>query len=128
MQIHIAVGLALVISSAVFAGDSPHSYTDAKKIWERSKDTAACQTYSAEFSQFNNHFHLDEKDGCYGLAPGPVTLMLVITRMDNGEFAVIQQVLSNIDNAKARCFKKSYGGVQTKIPPFFPFVLQMTMG
>ncbi len=123
-----AVGLALVISTAVFAGDSPHSYADAKAIWEQSKDTAAYQTYSTEFSQFNNHFHLDEKDGCYSLAPGPVNLMLVITHQDNGEFAVIEQVLSDVDNAKAHCFKMSYGGVRTKIPPFFPFVLQMTMG
>jgi hypothetical protein len=128
MQIRIAVGLALVISTRVFAGDSPKSYAGAKAIWEQSKDTTAYQTYAAEFSQFNNHFHLDEKGGCYGLAPGPVDLMLVITHPDNGEFAVIEQVLSDVDNAKTRCFKRSYGGIRTKIPPFFPFVLQMTMG
>jgi hypothetical protein len=45
-----------------------------------------------------------------------------------GEFAVIEQVLADVDNAKARCFEKSYGGVQVKIPPFFPFVLQVDMG
>ena len=128
VQIGIAVGLALVISTAVFAGDSPHAYADAKAIWEQSKDTAAYQSYATKFSQFNNHFHLDEKDGCYRLAPGPVDLMLVITHPDNGEFAVIEQVLSDVDNAKARCFRKSYGGIRTKVPPFFPFVLQMTMG
>jgi hypothetical protein len=53
--------------------------------------------------------------------------MLVIARRQSGEFAVIERVLSDVDNAKARCFVKSYSGVSTKVPPFFPFVLQLTM-
>jgi hypothetical protein len=54
--------------------------------------------------------------------------MLVISRPDSSEFAVIEQVLADVDNAKARCFEKSYRGVRTKPPPFLPFVLQMGMG
>jgi hypothetical protein len=54
--------------------------------------------------------------------------MLVITHPDNSELAVIEQMLSDVDNAKTRCFRKSYGGIRTKIPAFFPFVLQLTMG
>jgi hypothetical protein len=128
MKVRIAVALGLVASSFVFAADSPTAFVDARAIWQRSRDTAEYQSYAAEFSQFNNHFHLDEKDGCYALAPGPVELMLVISRSGNNEFAVIERVLSDADNAKARCFEKSYRGVQTKIPPFVPFVLQLSMG
>ncbi len=53
--------------------------------------------------------------------------MLVITRANNEKSGVVGQVLADTDSAKARCFKKSYNGVPTTIPPFVPFVLQMTM-
>jgi hypothetical protein len=129
MQIRIAfIGLALAMSTTVFADASPHSYADAMAIWKHSKDTKAYQKYSSAFVKFNNRYHLDQKDGCYALDPAPVELMLVITRPKHGKLAVVEQVYSDVDNAKATCFKKSYGGVKTKIPPFFPFVLQMGMG
>ncbi|MGO9934311.1 MAG: hypothetical protein ACLPV8_21190 [Steroidobacteraceae bacterium] len=128
MQKRLAAVLALVISGSSWAVDAPQSYADAKAIWQQHMNGTDYQTYSAEFAQFNNHFHLDEKDGCYALAPGPVNLMLVITHPSNDEFAVIDQVLSDVDNAKSRCFKNTYRGVRTKIPPFLPFVLQLGMG
>jgi hypothetical protein len=43
------------------------------------------------------------------------------------EFAVIENVLSDSDSPKARCFINSYRGLQTKVPPYVPFVLQMSM-
>jgi hypothetical protein len=58
----------------------------------------------------------------------PVELMMVIRHKEKGEYASIVQVLSNVDNAKSQCFKESYFGVPTKVPPFLPFVLQMRMG
>jgi hypothetical protein len=127
MQMRIALALAFVVSSATSADNGPPSYADAATIWQRSRSTAEYQKYTTEFTQFNNHFHLDEKDGCYALNPGPVNLMLVISHQDNDEFAVIEQVLSDVDNAKSRCFKNTYRGIHTKIPPFFPFVLQLGM-
>jgi hypothetical protein len=116
-----------VFSAAAFAADTPISYSDAKAIWQQKRGTPEYQKYAAEFAQFNNHFHLDVRDGCYALGPGSVDLMLVITHPDNSQYAVIKRVLSNVDNAKARCFEKSYRGVPTKVPPFLPFVLQMNM-
>jgi hypothetical protein len=128
MRASIAIALLAALSGLTVAGDNPTSFAEAKKIWDSTKDRKEYQQYIAEFSQFNNYMHLDEKDGCYALAKGPVELMLVITHQGQDEYAVISQVLTNVDNAKAQCFKGSYGGVQTKIPPFFPFVLQMSMG
>jgi len=129
MKAIAVAAVALMASSAIFADDTtPPSHAAAKAIWLRSRDTKEYQSYAAEFSQFNNHFHLDEKGGCYALASGPVSLMLVISRPQNSEFAVIERVLTDVDNAKTRCFEKSYGGVQVKAPPFFPFVLQLGMG
>lgn len=123
----LALFVALVAATA-FAADAPQTFAAAKAVWEKSKDRPAYQTYASEFAQFNNHFRLDEKDGCYALASGPVNLMLVISKPSGSEFAVIERVLSDVDNAKSQCFKKSYGGVRTKVPPFLPFVLQMGMG
>jgi hypothetical protein len=128
MRARIAVAIVLVFSNVSFAADVPRSYEDAKVLWIKKRDTAEYQRYATEFTQFNNHFHLDEKDGCYALGSGPVELMLIISQPDNSEFAVIEQVLSDVDNEKARCFEKSYRGVRTKRPPFLPFVLQLGMG
>lgn len=122
------LALLLTLTSPLLAGDAGLSFSEAKKIWEGSKDKKSYQSYLDEFSQFNNHFRLDEKDGCYALARGPVQLLLVITHDGKSQYAKIERVLSNVDNAKASCFKKSYGGVPTKAPPFLPFVIQMTMG
>lgn len=70
MKISIGVVLALVVTGVTLAQDAPRSYADAKAVWERSRSKLEYQNYAAEFSQFNNHFHLDEKGGCYQLAWG----------------------------------------------------------
>jgi hypothetical protein len=127
MKMRIAAALAVIASSVAVADNAAPSYASAKAIWERSRDTSEYQNYAVEFSQFNNHFHLDEKDRCYALPSGPVNLLLVISHPGNSEFAVIARVLSDVDNAKARCFEKTYRGINTKIPPFLPFVLQLGM-
>src|SRR6266699_3197514 len=90
MRVGIAIALALGFSSVSFA-EAPRSYADAKAIWLHSRDTAEYRTYAAEFSQFSNHFHLDEKDGCYALASGTVNLILVIGRQKNGNFAMVER-------------------------------------
>ena len=128
MRMSLAAALLVVASGVSLAADPAMSLASARKIWEQTKDRKEYQTYAAEFAQFNNHFRLDEKDGCYALGKEPVELMLVIAHRDGGEYALIEQVLSNVDTAKASCFKKSYGGIRTKVPPFLPFILQMGMG
>ena len=122
------VGVLLMATAVVVVADEALTFADARKIWEGSRDRKEYQAYAQEFAQFNNHFRLDEKDGCYALAQGPVELMLVITHDGKSQYAKIEQVLPNVDNAKTACFKKSYSGIQTKVPPYFPFVLQLGMG
>ena len=120
--------IAVVCAIAAALGNRLCNFSEASRAWERAKDTAEYQAYAAEFVQFNNHFHLDEKDGCYALSQDRVELMLVITHPDGGDYAVVEDVLSRVDSAKARCFQKAYRGLSTKIPPFVPFVLQMRFG
>jgi hypothetical protein len=127
MKLVVGAALALFALGDALAGDSPQSFLEARATWQRNKDKPEYQSYLTEFTQFNNHFHLDEKNGCYALAPGTVNLMLMVSRNEGSEFAVIERVFTDVDNAKARCFEKSYRGVPTKVPPFFPFILQMEM-
>jgi hypothetical protein len=127
MKTHFAVLIFFGLSAATAFANSPRTYGDAEAIWEQSKNNPAYATYLGEFTQFSNHFHLDEKDGCYALSAGTVNVLLVITHSDNNQFALIEEVFTDVDNLKAKCFKKSYMGIRTKVPPFLPFVLKMTM-
>jgi hypothetical protein len=106
MQTRKVAAFALAFTTASFAADSSRVYSEARGIWDQNKGKAEYQAYAAEFSQFNNHFHLDEKDGCYRLAHGPVELMLILAHAKGDEYAVVKQVLSDVDNLKARCFKQ----------------------
>ncbi|MGP8033180.1 MAG: hypothetical protein ACLPQ6_03460 [Steroidobacteraceae bacterium] len=128
MRSLLSSALAIAIATSAFGADAPHSYADALAIWEKHKATAEYQTYTSEFVQFNNHFHIDERSGCYSLGQEHVGLMLVITYAAGSEFAVVENVLSDVDSPKARCFVQAYRGLQTKVPPYVPFVLQMAMG
>lgn len=121
--------LLVTAACSVYAYAAPPlSYAQAEAAWKQTRDKPEYQRYAEEFAQFNNHFHLDEKDGCYSLPSGQINLFLVITQTDGGEFALIEQALPSVSNPKATCFKRTYEGVRTKVPPFSPFVLQMRMG
>lgn len=126
MRLHFGI-LLLIISTVALADGGPLTFSDARKIWEKNRAKKEYQAYAGEFAQFNNHFQLDEKDGCYSLAGAPVELMLVITHQDNNKFALIEDVLANSNSPKAQCFKRTYGGLRVKTPPFFPFIFQMRM-
>lgn len=111
------------ISSAV----NLNGFAEAKEYWESSKNKPEYQSYLAEFIQYNNHFKLDTKDGCYSLAKKPVEMMLIISHPKGNKYAIIERVLTNVKNAKAQCFINSYKGIQTKVPPYLPFAIQMSM-
>lgn len=128
MRVLLTITFVIVVATLAHSADVPGSYSDAQAEWKKHMDSAEYQTYSSEFAQFNNHFHLDERGGCYALGKGQVGLMLVITHANGAEFAVVENVLSDVDSPKAHCFIKSYLGLQTKVPPYVPFVLQMSMG
>lgn len=127
MRIFIAALLTLTASSWTTAAPVELSFLSAKKIWQASMNRSDYQAYAAEFAQFNNYYHLDEKNHCYALGTEPVELMLIITHRSNDKYAKIEKVLPNIDSPKAECFRKSYEGLDTKIPPFLPFVFQLNM-
>lgn len=128
MRSVLSSALAVAIAASAYGADVPNSYSYAQVLWKKHKDTVEYQTYISEFVQFNNHFRIDVRSGCYALGQGTIGLMLVITQPAGREFAVVENVLSDGSSPKARCFMKAYLGLQTKVPPYVPFVLQMTMG
>lgn len=129
MGARFLLALTTVLSTVCIAqGNRPRTYGEANAVWERAKGAAAYQTYSSEFAQYNNSLRLDERDGCYALSSEPVDLMLVVTHRDGTEYAVVEDVLAKADSPKARCFQRTYRGLPTKVPPFVPFVLQMSFG
>jgi hypothetical protein len=125
MRIQLSI-LALSVATIAAAGPVVSTYSEARAYWEKNHGKAY-QAYVEEFAQFNNHYHLDERDGCYALPGGPVQLMLVITHQDKERYALVEEVLSDSDSPKAQCFKKTYRGISTKVPPFLPFVVQLGM-
>lgn len=102
-----------------FAGQS---IADLEQLWEQSKDKPGYSQYLSEFTQYNNHHKLDSKDNCYNKAGGRVNMYLIINSK-----AKIESVITDVDNAKAQCFKKTYTGLLVKTPPFSPFIIPMTM-
>ena len=123
---HLTVSLTIAFGVAA-AEDPPKSYEDAEAIWQKTRDMREYQSYVAEFAELNNAFRIDERGGCYSLASGPVNLMLLVSPADAKGVATIERVFYDTDNAKARCFERSYRGLPTKAPPFLPLVVQLRM-
>lgn len=121
---------ALTASLSIFsasAADRPETFKEAEALWRSAANDTRYQRYAAEFASFNNHFRLDVKDGCYSLGSEKVTLLLLITHAHNSQFAMVERVFIEGETAKGRCFQRTYERLPTKVPPFLPFVLQMTM-
>ena len=127
MKVSAIGAVALISCGVVVADDSPASYSDADLIWQNSRSRPEYQTYASEFAQFNNHFHLDTKGGCYSLGSGTVNILMVIAHERGREFATITRVFADVGGEKALCFERTYRNLQTKVPPFSPFVLRLTM-
>lgn len=117
----------LFIGGVACAADVPKSYMEAEAIWQESRTSPAYQSYVTEFVQLNNLFRVDEQDNCYSLASGTVNLMLVVSSAEASGVAKIERVYFDTDNAKARCFERSFTGLPAKPAPFHPFVIQLSM-
>jgi hypothetical protein len=56
-----------------------------------------------------------------------VSLFIVINSPKGSDSGVVVEVLSDVDNAKSKCFRKSYLGIPVPKPPFSPLVLHKIM-
>lgn len=78
--------------------------------------------YATEWAEFNNNHKLDERDGCYFKATGPLVQILEIDKSGK-----IVGYYTDVDNERSRCWKKSYLGTVFPPPPVSPYWHKLTM-
>ena len=76
------------------------------------KNTAYEETTLA----FNNAQKLDEKGNCHGKSMYPVTIILMLDASGR-----VTSSTTDVENAKAACFRAAYAGVQFPKPPVAPY-------
>jgi hypothetical protein len=79
--------------------------------------------YLSDRMEYEKNIRLDEKGSCYSLPGGQIIQIIRINKQ-----GVIDLVVSNIENDKSKCFKKTYLGTKFKEPPKYPIYQQMHMG
>lgn len=72
--------------------------------------------YEDESIRFNNEQKFDEKGGCHGKSKYPVTIVLTLDAAGK-----VTQTVTDVENGKAACFRKTYAAVQFPRPPLAPY-------
>lgn len=95
------------------------SFAQAEKMVQQSKQKPGYAEYLTEFSRHNNRHKLDSKNGCYLLNGNEIKLILVLNDK------AVESALADVDNEKARCFKRTYMGAEMIKPPHTPFAMEL---
>ncbi|MDM5175675.1 hypothetical protein PO883_00420 [Massilia sp. DJPM01] len=77
---------------------------------------AKATKYENESIAFNNERKLDQKGNCHGKSKYPVTIVLVLDAEGK-----VTKTMTDVENAKASCFRSAYAGVQFPRPPMAPY-------
>ena len=77
---------------------------------------AKATAYENETLRFNNEKKLDEKGNCHGKSIYPITIILVLDASGR-----VTSSTTDVDNAKASCFRAAYANVQFPKPPMAPY-------
>lgn len=94
---------------------NPAFSTELSKF-DKQFPNAKATAYETETLAFNNEHKLDEKGNCHGKSIYPVTIILML----DAEGRVTSSI-TDVENAKAKCFRKAYAGVKFPRPPFAPY-------
>ncbi len=78
--------------------------------------SAKATKYENETLAFNNAQKLDEKGNCHGKSMYPVTIVLLLDATGR-----VTSSTTDVENAKAACFRAAYAGVQFPKPPVAPY-------
>jgi hypothetical protein len=65
---------------------------------------------------YNNANKLDEKSGCHDKSKYPVTIILLLDASGK-----VTRTLTDVENAKAACFRNIYAAAQFPKPPMAPY-------
>lgn len=113
---------AFLASGCASTPQAASSFADAQRLFESQPKNAAAFAYSDAWVDFNNTQRLDERDGCYFKAEGPLVQIL---QMDASGKVV--GYFSDNDNGRSRCWRSTFLGVTFPKPPFAPFYYLMEM-
>jgi hypothetical protein len=78
--------------------------------------SAKATKYETETLRFNNEHKLDEKGDCHGKSQYPITIVLLLDASGK-----VTSSTTDVENAKAACFRKTYAAVQFPKPPVAPY-------
>jgi hypothetical protein len=77
---------------------------------------AKASKYETDTLRFNNEQKLDEKGDCHNKSQYPITIVLVLDASGK-----VTNSTTDVENAKAACFRKTYAEVQFPKPPIAPY-------
>ncbi len=92
------------------------AFAGEMKKFDAQFPNAKATKYEAETLNFNNAKDLDEKGNCHGMSVNPITIVLLLDA--NGR---VMSSTTDVENAKAACFRKAYAAVQFPKPPMAPY-------
>ena len=92
---------------------------------QRASEQASVVTlqYEEAWYEFNNAHLLEEKGGCYAIMPD-VTTQQVLVLDATGR---VIEVVADVNNNKAQCFRESYLNIKFPRPPFAPYYIYLKM-
>ncbi len=92
------------------------NFAGEKARFDAQFPNAKVDKYEQESIAFNNQNKLDEKGNCHAKHRDPITIILLLDA--NGK---VTSSLTDVENAKAACFRSTYASVQFPKPPITPY-------
>jgi hypothetical protein len=124
LRIFLLATLVAAAGASAAASHRPHvaNFAQAQKVFGYQPRDAAVKDYETAWSDFNNEHHLDDKDGCWPKAGGPVVLIMELDASGK-----VVGFFADKDNARTKCWRKAYLGVTFPAPPFAPIYRRLEM-
>ena len=132
-RLAVAAGVLAALAGCATPQGHYKSFGEAQARYNQARRLPGYDAYAAQFWKLNDNAHFDQNSGCYAKGEGPVNLLLVLDKTDPKGGAgkplkiAIMETHTDVNTAKAKCFRKAYQGLATNIPPFLPFLLQATL-
>jgi hypothetical protein len=122
----IALGAAILLAGCQSVGKAPEidsspspanpNFAGEKAKFDAQFPNPKIEKYEADSIAFNNQNKLDEKGDCHNKHRNPITIILLLDA--NGK---VTSSLTDVENAKAACFRNAYASVQFPKPPIAPY-------
>ena len=114
--------ILIILAGCASAPRGSQSFAGAQTLFDLQPRTEATKAYDASWYAFSNANRLDERDDCYSKGEGS---LIQILEMDasgriTGHFA-------DHDDARSKCWRRTYLGVTFPKPPISPYYIRLEM-